>query len=94
MKAGILTLRCRLHCIESLKQKRSVVKRLLAEIDRCGSAFAASEVGDQDDLRTMTIRIAHVSNDPRFTDSVLSGLRERLDRGVDYEVEESGIEIL
>ena len=50
MKAGILTLRCRLHCIESLKQKRSVVKRLLAEIERCGSAFAASEVGDQERL--------------------------------------------
>jgi len=94
MNAGVLTLRCRLHNVESLKGKRSIVKRLLAEIDRCGPAFAASEVDDQDDLRAMTIRIAHVSNDPRFTNSVLSGLRERLDRGIEYEVEEAVIEIL
>jgi uncharacterized protein YlxP (DUF503 family) len=94
MKAGVLTLRCRLHTVESLKGKRSIVKHLLAEIDRCGPAFAACEVDDQDDLRSMTIRIAHVSNDPRFTDSVLSGLRDRLDRGIDYDVEEAVIEIL
>jgi len=94
MKAGVLTLRCRLLAVDSLKAKRSIVKHLLAEIDRCGPAFAASEVDDQDDLRSMTIRIAHVSNEPRFTDSVLSGLRDRLDRGIDYEVVEAVIEIL
>ena len=55
MKVGLLTLRFRLYAIDSIKAKRSIVKRLLADVKRCGPSYAASEVGDQDDLRNMTI---------------------------------------
>ncbi|MFC2083195.1 DUF503 family protein [Candidatus Bipolaricaulota bacterium] len=41
MKAGLLTIRFRLYGIDSIKQKRSVVKRVLADIHRNGPAFGA-----------------------------------------------------
>lgn len=94
MKAGLLTIRFRLRGIESIKQKRSVVKRILAEVHRHGPAFAVCEAGDQDDLAHLTIRVAHVSNDPRFTDSALSKLQAKLEQGGGCEAEESETEIL
>jgi len=94
MKAAILTIRFRLYAIESIKQKRSVVKRALADVRRQGPSFAACESGDQDDLQRMMIRVAHVSNDPRFSDSALRKLQTKLERGEGYELEEADLEIL
>ncbi len=70
------------------------MKRILAEVQRHGSAFAACEADDQDDLQRMTIRIAHLSNDPRFSDAALQKLQLRLERGDGYELEEAEMEIL
>ena len=94
MKAGLLTIRFRLYGIDSIKQKRSVVKRILADIQRNGPAFAACEADDQDDLQCMTIRVAHLSNDPRFSDSALRKMQSKLERGDGYEMEEADLEIL
>jgi uncharacterized protein YlxP (DUF503 family) len=94
MKSALLTIRFRLYGIESIKQKRSIVKRLLAEVHRHGTAFAACEADDQDDLQQMTIRIAHLSNDPRFSDSALRKLQLKLERGDGYELENADMEIL
>ncbi|MEE8592800.1 MAG: DUF503 domain-containing protein [Candidatus Bipolaricaulota bacterium] len=94
MKAGLLTIRFRLYGIDSIKQKRSVVKRILADIQRNGPAFAACEADDQDDLQYMTIRVAHLSNDPRFSDSALRKMQSKLERGDGYEMEETDVEIL
>ncbi len=94
MNAGILTIRCRLHAVDSIKRKRSIVKRMLADVQRHGIAFAACEVGDQDDLQHMAIRIAHLSNDAAYSDSALRKLQSKLDRGDGYEVEEAVLEIL
>jgi uncharacterized protein len=94
MKAGFLTLRFRLFGVQSIKQKRSIVKHLLAEIDRQGPSFAACEADDQDDIQAMTVRVAHVSNDPRFSDSALRRLLSRLERGDGREVEQADMEIL
>ena len=49
---------------------------------------------DQDELQQMTIRVATVSNDPRFPDSDLRNVPLRLERGDGYEVEEAELEIL
>lgn len=70
------------------------MKRILAEVQRHGPAFAACEANDQDDLQQMTIRIAHLSNDPRFSDAALQKLQLRLERGDGYELEEAEMEIL
>ena len=42
----------------------------------------------------MTIRVAHLSNDPRFSDSALQKLQIKLARGDGYELEEAELEIL
>ena len=70
------------------------MKRTLADIHRNGPAFAACEADDQDDLQYMTIRVAHLSNDPRFSDSALRKMQSKLERGDGYEMEETDVEIL
>jgi len=92
MDIGLATLRFRLYGIDSIKAKRSIVKRLLADIQRRGPAFAACEMDDQDDLRRLTLCIAHLSNDPRFSESVLARLRTDFERGDAFELDESRIE--
>lgn len=87
-------MRFRLYATDSIKRKRSIVKRILADIHRNGPAFAACEADDQDDLQYMTIRVAHLSNDPRFSDSALRKLQLKLERGDGYEMEETDVEIL
>jgi len=94
MKAGLLTIRFRLYGVDSIKKKRSIVKRVLADIHRSGPAFATCEADDQDDLQHMTIRVAHLSNDPRFSDSALRKMLLKLERGDGYEMEEADVEIL
>lgn len=94
MNVCLATLRFRLYSVDSIKEKRSIVKRLLADVQRRGPAFAACEMSDQDDLRRLTICVAHLSNDPRFTESVLTRLLADLERGDRYEMAESRIETL
>ncbi len=94
MNVGLATLQFRLYSVGSIKEKRSIVKRLLADVRRRGPAFAACEMNDQDDLRRLTLCVAHLSNDPRFTESVLARLRVDFERGDGYEMAESRIEIL
>jgi len=94
MKSAVLTIRFWLHAIDSIKRKRSIVKRILADVHRHAPAFAACEADDQDDLQQMTIRVAHLSNDPRFSDSALQKLQSKLERGDGYELEEATMEIL
>jgi len=94
MKAGLLTLRYRLYAVKSIKSKRSIVKRILADVQRGGAAFAVCEAEDQDDLRALTIRVAHLSNDPCYSASVLERLKQRLDRGDGYELIDAEVEIL
>jgi len=94
MNVGLATLQFRLYSVDSIKEKRSIVKRLLADVQRRGPSFAACEMNDQDNLRRLTLCVVHLSNDPRFTESVLARLRADLDRGERYEMVESRIEFL
>lgn len=94
MRVALLTIRFRLFAIDSIKTKRSIVKRILANVHRSGAAFAACEADDQDDLRHMTIRVCHLSNDLGFSDSALQKLQVKLARGEGYELEETKLEIL
>jgi len=93
MMVGLLTIRYRLFAIESLKQKRSIIKRILAEVQRGGPSFAACELGDNDSLTSMTIGIVHLSNDVRYSDAALQKMGKRLERGEAYEQVESHLEL-
>ncbi len=70
MVVGVMELSLALYDNNSLKDKRSVVKRVL---HRCRSTFnvAAAEVDDLDLTDRATVGIVAVGNDVRFIQSVL-----------------------
>ncbi len=94
MKVGVLTLELRLPGITSLKEKRSVLHGLIADIERRGPAFAVAEVDNHDIRDRTTIRIAHLSNDSHYTDAALRRVQAAVESGRGYLVEEAKLEIL
>lgn len=94
MKVGLLTLKLRLPAVMSLKEKRSILHGLIAEIERRGPAFAVAEVAHLDVHDRATIRVAHLSNDPRYTDAALRRVQMVVEGGRGYLVEEAKLEIL
>jgi uncharacterized protein YlxP (DUF503 family) len=94
MKAGLLTLTFRLRGVESLKARRSIVKRLLADVHQLGPSFAVCELPGGGELQSLTLRVAHLSADARFTDSALRRVAERFEHKGDFEVLDSSIETL
>lgn len=67
MIVGVMTAQLHMQGINSLKEKRSIVKSL---IGRLKSRFniSISEVDHQDEKRSAVIAIAMVSNDTSFID--------------------------
>lgn len=94
MKAGLLTLRFHLPRVQSLKEKRSIIKAILAEIERRGTAYAAAEVEDLDRLDRATIQVAHVSNDAQRTDAAMTQIRNALELRRDFALESFDAEIV
>ncbi len=94
MKVGLLTLRLRLPAVASIKEKRSIVKRVIAVVERRGSTVAVAEVKDLNTRNRTTIRIAHLSNDPRHTESFLMRLCGVLELEKDCIVERAEVEII
>ena len=94
MKAGLLTVSLRLYGIGSLKDRRSVVKRLLADIHQLGPPYAICELPEENGLDRLTLRIAHISSDARFTDSALRRVAERFEHKGDFDVLDTDLEVL
>jgi uncharacterized protein YlxP (DUF503 family) len=94
MRAGLLTVTLHLPGVDSLKEKRSILKPLIAQLAQLGPAVAVAEIDHQDDLDRATLRIAHVSNDARRTESVLGKIESRLSHGPRFTVESSELELL
>ncbi len=94
MKVGLLTLKLRLPAVTSLKEKRSILHGLITEIERRGPAFAVAEVAHLDARDCATIRVAHLSNDPRYTDAALRRTQMAVESGRGYVIEEAKLEIL
>ena len=69
MYVGALELDMLLGDIRSLKEKRSVIKPILADLKKLG--VASSEVGEPDLLRRALIGIAAVSGDAGHVHAVL-----------------------
>ncbi|MFE2013392.1 DUF503 domain-containing protein [Streptomyces sp. NPDC059491] len=70
MYVGTLSFDLLLGDVHSLKEKRSVVRPIVAELQRKFSVSAA-EVGDQDLHRRALLGVALVSGDPGFVSDVL-----------------------
>lgn len=70
MYVGTLSFDLLLGDVHSLKEKRSVVRPIVAELQRKFSVSAA-EVGDQDLHRRARIGVALVSGDAAFVSDVL-----------------------
>ncbi len=93
MRVGVLSLSLHLNGVTSLKEKRSILKRIIADVGRT-PYLAIGEAGAQDDLRRAELRIAHVSNDPRRTQSVFAKWTQALERDDRIDVEAVDVEIL
>ncbi|MGA1980362.1 MAG: DUF503 domain-containing protein [Sedimentisphaerales bacterium] len=78
MIVGVLTAQLHLHGINSLKEKRSIVKSLLGRL-KSRFNISISEVDHQDEKTSAVVGIALVSNDTRFInqqfDSILDFMR-------------------
>lgn len=92
MTVGVLLLRLRMPENQSLKEKRGVVKSLLARLQNRYNV-AAAEVGENDRRQAAAIGVACVSNSAAHAHEVLNKVvgfveSERLDlEVVDYEIE-------
>lgn len=94
MRVGLLTVTLRLPGVSSLKEKRAIVRHLVASVARRGTAVAVAEIDELDEIQRATLRIAHLSNDVRRTESVLSKALEGLGKHRDVGVLSSDLEIL
>lgn len=82
MVVGVLRLDLHLHGVHSLKEKRGVVRRLLA---RCRNRYpvSAAEVGHQDLWQRSLLGIAIVSS----SESVIAPILDRLEDDLGGEAE-------
>lgn len=94
MRVGLLTLSYRLVGLQSIKERRSIVRRLVADVRAEGTAFAACEVDPDGGLQRATLRVAHVSPDAEHSARELARLASRLERGNGYETIDAVVEIL
>lgn len=92
MKVGVLTVRLRLFASTSLKDKRSFVKHLVAQLRRKFNVSAA-EVDHQDDKRALTLGVAYLANDGPFVQRVLSKIASHFETVPNCNVEDVQVEI-
>lgn len=92
MRVGVLRVRLRLQSPNSLKDKRSLLKHLIAQLQGKFNASVA-EVDHQDAHRTATLGVAVVANDTPFLHRTLGRIASEIERASDCSVEESHIEV-
>jgi len=73
----VLTMRLMLPPVGSLKEKRRIIKSLIARV-RNDFNVSISEVGDNDAHRNATIGAAIVSNDSAFGHSVIAKVVDKV----------------
>jgi len=79
MTLGTLMIDLHLPDCRTLKQKRSILKRLTARLRRDFN-ISVAEVGKQDLLQSARLAVAAVSNDRSFTNAVLSKVVDTVER--------------
>ena len=92
MHIGILTLHLSIEQADSLKDKRQVVKSLLAHLRRKFN-ISAAEVEDLDIWRRAVVGVAVVSNEAKFADQVLNKVADHVESDPRVVLDGYGIEI-
>ena len=85
MHASAMRVDLRLFDVHSLKRKRSVVKKLMAQIART-HPVAVAEVDHQDLYQRSAIGVATVSAHPGHTERILLAVERELRRQAEVEV--------
>ena len=93
MTIGLLTADLLIETANSLKDKRQVLKSLLAHL-RSEFNISAAEVGDNDIWRRATIAIVTVANDVSFVHQVLDKVEDHIESDLRVELARTEIEIL
>ncbi|MCR4403731.1 MAG: DUF503 domain-containing protein [Candidatus Acetothermia bacterium] len=93
MRVGKILIKLRLPAPQSLKDKRSIVKGLIAKVKREFNVSIA-EVGALDDRRRAELGVAIVSNDGELNNRVLVKVVELLSREPEILVEDYELELL
>ncbi|MBZ0271940.1 DUF503 domain-containing protein [bacterium] len=93
MVVGTLRVVLYIHGADSLKDKRSVVRRVLART-RNEFNVAAAEVEDNDVIGTAVVAFVTVGNDRRHVNSVLDHVLDYVENLQLAEVGDCGVEIL
>ncbi len=90
---GTLKLSLHIHNTQSLKEKRKVVKSIVAKVHKRFNVSIA-EVGSNDKWQMIELGISTVGNDRRFVNSALDNILSFLDSLYLGEIIDSNIEIL
>ncbi|MEN8233304.1 MAG: DUF503 domain-containing protein [Actinomycetota bacterium] len=85
MHVGVLRVELRIRGVRSLKEKRRVVKSIIADIGQ-SYPIAVAEVDHQNLWQRADIGIAVVGESPGHVDQVLDSIERDLDRRIDAEV--------
>ncbi|MGC4043788.1 MAG: DUF503 domain-containing protein [Armatimonas sp.] len=76
MHIGVLILYLSIEQADSLKDKRQVIKSLVAKLQEIASDISASEVDQLDIWRRATVGVVVVSNEEKFANTVLNSRRQ------------------
>lgn len=85
MKIGICSFHLRIPCVHSLKEKRSVVKKISTKIKQNFNVSIA-EIDNHDVWQTATLGIAVVSNDGPFLQGVIDKVLDYTENNFDGEM--------
>lgn len=92
MIVGLLELDLRLSGVNSLKDKRHILRGLIEKLRR-DFQIAISEVGDHDLWGNAVLGVAAISNDTQHIESVLAKVLERIEGQPELEIAGSWQEI-
>ncbi|NVM25003.1 MAG: DUF503 domain-containing protein [Desulfobacterales bacterium] len=93
MVVGTLKLSLYIHTNQSLKEKRKVVKSIVAKVHKKFNVSIA-EVGSNDKWQVVELGISAVGNDRRFVNSALDNILSFLDSLYLGEIIDSTMEIV
>ena len=93
MQLGILRLELAIEQAFSLKDKRSVLKRLRERIKKRFNVSIA-EIEDQDVWNFATLAIVIVSNEQRFNNQVLDKVVDHVEQFHDCEIDDISMEFI
>ena len=92
MVVGTLKVSLYIHNNRSLKEKRKIVKSIVAKVHKRFNV-SVSEVGSNDKWQMVELGISSVANDKRFVNSSLDNILSYVDSLYLGEIIESDIEI-